>query len=147
MGYSFLCLLTVNVCFCRAGFHFFSSKPRQWLGKHLRNDVFVFNSVEWDIKLVTCSLTQCSRQKIYKHILPHPQVCSPDHLHWVCVQIIWVVGCWRGYLSGARCRDRTASWLKCTQYTNTCTQASQGRVITEAVNMAGSKPPHDKYRL
>jgi len=37
----------VNACFCCVGFIFFHTKPRDWLGKRLRNDPFC---VEWDVK-------------------------------------------------------------------------------------------------
>ena len=37
----------VNACFCCVRFCFFHTKPRDWLGECLRNDLFW---VEWNVK-------------------------------------------------------------------------------------------------
>jgi len=48
--------LLANVCFCCVRFCFYDTKPRDWLGKRLQNDLFC---VEWDVtsngKVVTSS--------------------------------------------------------------------------------------------
>jgi len=37
----------LDACFCCFGFHFFSTKPRNWLEERLQNDLFC---VTWDVK-------------------------------------------------------------------------------------------------
>ena len=41
------CTCSCIACFCCFGFHFFSTKPRNWLEERLQNDLFC---VVWDIK-------------------------------------------------------------------------------------------------
>jgi len=38
----------MNICFCCGGFRFFSTKPRDWLGRTFQTDLFC---VEWNVNL------------------------------------------------------------------------------------------------
>ena len=62
----------VNACFCCVSFSFFHTKPGDWLGKRLWNDLFC---VEWDVKPTTQSISQPNDATIMpRH---HPGQLSP----------------------------------------------------------------------
>ena len=90
----------VNACFCCVRFSFFLYRQEIGLRKHLRNNLFC---VEWDVKPRRCMSPV--RSGIFQVTLPSVLWhCWLGGRNGIRPVKNWVVGCWCGSLSGARCR-------------------------------------------